>query len=161
MGYAPLAKSDPAATSSGPRLAYVKYELVRTYVAAVAEVEVNRSTGAIRVTKFFVAHDCGQIINPDGSQEPDRRQHHPDDQPNAEGRGQVRPLGGDQPRLGSYPILTFPEVPEIVIDLIDRPDELPWGGGEPSAAVVPSAISTPCSMRPVCGCVRCRSRPRR
>ena len=41
----------------------------------------------------------------------------------------------------SYPILTFPEVPEIVMDLIDRPAEKPWGVGEPSAAVVPSAIS--------------------
>jgi CO/xanthine dehydrogenase Mo-binding subunit len=29
----------------------------------------------------------------------------------------------------------------MVIDLIDRPAEKPWGAGEPSAAVVPSAIS--------------------
>jgi CO/xanthine dehydrogenase Mo-binding subunit len=28
-----------------------------------------------------------------------------------------------------------------VIDLIDRPTEKPWGSGEPTAAVVPSAIS--------------------
>ena len=41
----------------------------------------------------------------------------------------------------TYPILTFPHVPEIAIDLIDRPNEKPWGAGEPSAAVVPSAIS--------------------
>ena len=41
----------------------------------------------------------------------------------------------------SYPILTFPDVPEIVMDLIDRPTEPPWGAGEPAAAVVPSAIS--------------------
>ena len=27
-----------------------------------------------------------------------------------------------------------------VIDLIDRPAEKPWGAGEPSAAIVPSAI---------------------
>jgi nicotinate dehydrogenase subunit B len=27
------------------------------------------------------------------------------------------------------------------MDLIDRPSEKPWGAGEPSAAVVPSAIS--------------------
>jgi CO/xanthine dehydrogenase Mo-binding subunit len=32
-------------------------------------------------------------------------------------------------------------VPDILIDLIDRPAEKPWGAGEPSAAVVPSAIS--------------------
>ena len=35
----------------------------------------------------------------------------------------------------------FPEVPEIVIELIDRPTERPWGAGEPAAAIVPSAIT--------------------
>ena len=30
---------------------------------------------------------------------------------------------------GSYPILTFPDVPEVAIDLIDRPNEVPWGAG--------------------------------
>ena len=51
---------------TGRGVSYVKYELVRTYVGAVAEVEVKRSTGEIRVTRFYVVHDCGQIINPDG-----------------------------------------------------------------------------------------------
>ena len=51
---------------TGRGVSYCKYELVRTYIAAVAEVEVKRSTGDIRVTRFYVAHDCGQIINPDG-----------------------------------------------------------------------------------------------
>jgi CO/xanthine dehydrogenase Mo-binding subunit len=32
-------------------------------------------------------------------------------------------------------------VPEIVIDLIERPGSPPWGAGEPAGAVVPSAIS--------------------
>jgi CO/xanthine dehydrogenase Mo-binding subunit len=41
----------------------------------------------------------------------------------------------------SYPILQFPEVPEMVIELIDRPTEKPWGAGEPAAAIIPSAIS--------------------
>jgi CO/xanthine dehydrogenase Mo-binding subunit len=41
----------------------------------------------------------------------------------------------------SYPILTFPEVPEIHIDLIDRPAEKPWGAGEPSASVVSAALA--------------------
>jgi hypothetical protein len=35
----------------------------------------------------------------------------------------------------------FPQVPEIVIDLIDRPIEKPWGAGEPAASVISSAIS--------------------
>jgi CO/xanthine dehydrogenase Mo-binding subunit len=32
-------------------------------------------------------------------------------------------------------------MPDVDIDLIDRPTEKPWGVGEPSAAVVPSAIA--------------------
>jgi CO/xanthine dehydrogenase Mo-binding subunit len=52
--------------AKGRGLSYVKYELNRTYVGAAAEVEVNRQTGEIRVTRFYVVHDCGQIINPDG-----------------------------------------------------------------------------------------------
>jgi nicotinate dehydrogenase subunit B len=125
----------------GRGISYVKYELVRTYIGAVAEVEVNRSTGDIRVTRFYIVHDCGQVINPNGVKA------------QIEGnviqtvsrtlkeevtydRGMVTSLD-----WASYPILTFPEVPEIVIELIDRPTEKPWGAGEPTAAVIPSAIS--------------------
>lgn len=37
-----------------------------TYVATVAEVEVNRRTGAVWVRRLVCAHDCGLIVNPDG-----------------------------------------------------------------------------------------------
>ena len=40
----------------------------------------------------------------------------------------------------TYPILRFPQIPELVYDLIDRPNQRP-GAGYPAAAVVPSAIS--------------------
>jgi nicotinate dehydrogenase subunit B len=126
---------------TGRGVSYVKYELVRTYVAAVAEVEVQRSTGAIKVTRVYVTHDCGQIINPDGLKN------------QVEGnviqtvsRTLIEDLKFDRSAVtsldwASYPILTFPQVPEVVIELIDQPDEKPWGAGEPSAAVIPSAIS--------------------
>ena len=41
----------------------------------------------------------------------------------------------------SYPILKFPEVPEIVMELINRPNDPPWGVGEPAACLPPPAIS--------------------
>jgi CO/xanthine dehydrogenase Mo-binding subunit len=124
---------------SGRGLAYSQRNGTR--VAIVAEVDIDRSTGKIWARKFTVAHDCGQIINPDGVQS------------QIEGniiqtvsrtlkeeltfsRSAVTSLD-----WASYPILTFPEVPDMLIDLIDRPAEKPWGAGEPSAAVVPSAIS--------------------
>ena len=125
----------------GRGCSYVKYELVRTYVGAVAEVEVNRATGDIRVARFFVVQDCGQIINPSAVEA------------QIEGcviqtvsRTLKEELTFDRSMVtsldwASYPILTFPEVPEIVIELIDRPTEKPWGAGEPSAAVISSSIS--------------------
>jgi hypothetical protein len=35
----------------------------------------------------------------------------------------------------SYPILKFPEAPDVAIKLIDRPSERPWEAGEPTAAI--------------------------
>jgi CO/xanthine dehydrogenase Mo-binding subunit len=134
-------KNAGGTVAKGRGISYVKYELVRTYVGAVAEVEVDRRTGVIRVPKFMLVHDCGQIINPDGLKN------------QLEGnviqtvsRTLVEELKFDRSHITSldwvsYPILKFPEVPEIVIELIDRPTEKPWGAGEPAAAIIPSAIS--------------------
>jgi len=138
-------RTGPAAQSGdlvrGTGISYIKYELVRTYVGVVAEVEVDRSSGVVKVPKFYVVHDCGQMINPDGVK--------------AQIEGNViqtvsrvlkEEILFDRSRVtstdwASYPILTFPEVPEVVMDLIDRPAEKPWGAGEPTAALVPSAIA--------------------
>ena len=119
----------------------MKYELVRTYVAVVADVEVNRRTGRIRVERFHVAHDCGQIINPDGL-----RNQIDGNVIQTVSRTLIEDLQWDRSMVTSldwksYPILRFPDVPAVHIDLIDRPTERPWGAGEPTAAVVPSAIA--------------------
>lgn len=125
----------------GRGVTYVKYELVRTYVAAVAEVEVNRRTGDVHVTRFFCTHDCGQIINPDGvkSQIEGNIIH-------TLSRTMKEEITFDRSTItsrdwGSYHVITFPEVPQIVVELIDRPAERPWGAGEPAAAIVPSAVT--------------------
>ena len=85
-----------------------------------------------------VVHDCGLIINPDGLKN------------QIEGnviqtvrRTLLQELAWDRSKVTSldwarYPIISFLAVPEVVIELIDRPNEKPW---EPSAAVIPSAIS--------------------
>jgi nicotinate dehydrogenase subunit B len=126
---------------TGRGVAYCKYELARTYIAAVAEVEVKRSSGDIRVTKFYLAHDCGQIINPDGL-----KNQLDGNVIQTISRTLIEELKYDRSAVtsldwASYPILRFPQIPELVYDLIDRPNERPWGAGEPSASVVPPAIS--------------------
>ncbi len=125
----------------GRGVSYIKYELVRTYVGVVADVEVNHKTGKVKVLKFYVAHDCGQIINPDGL-----RNQLEGNVVQTVSRTLIEDLKFNRSTVTSldwvtYPILTFPDVPEVSIDLIDRPKERPWGAGEPTAAVVPSAIA--------------------
>jgi CO/xanthine dehydrogenase Mo-binding subunit len=129
---------DDVATGRGISYAH---DLLTTYVGEVAEVEVNRKTGEIAVQRFYVAHDCGQIINPDGLMN------------QIEGnviqsisRTLKEEILFDRSAVTSlhwatYPILTFTEVPEVIIELIDRPTEPPWGAGEPASTVVPSAIA--------------------
>jgi CO/xanthine dehydrogenase Mo-binding subunit len=71
-----------------------------TYVGNVAEVEVDRRTGMVRVTRFVVAHDCGLIVNPAGLTATDPGEHRPDDQPYLERRSPLRSDQRDERRLG-------------------------------------------------------------
>ncbi|MET4177548.1 molybdopterin cofactor-binding domain-containing protein [Bradyrhizobium sp. LA7.1] len=132
---------DAGPLARGRGVSYVKYELVRTYVGVVADVTVNRTTGAIKVDRVFAVHDCGQIINPDGL-----RNQIEGNIVQTVSRTLIEKVTFSRSAVtslnwGSYPILTFPGVPDVVIDLIDRPNEVPWGAGEPTTAVVPSAIA--------------------
>jgi CO/xanthine dehydrogenase Mo-binding subunit len=52
--------------------ANLMWRFLITYVGTIAEVEVNRKTGALRVTRFVCAHDCGLIINREACAEPCR-----------------------------------------------------------------------------------------
>jgi nicotinate dehydrogenase subunit B len=125
----------------GQGVSFVRYDNDRTYVALVATVEVNRSSGQIRVTDVFCSHDCGQIINPDGAIN------------QIEGgivqtisRTLLEELHFDRSHFTSldwatYPILRFTDVPKITVSLINRPELPAWGAGEMAPTVVPSAIS--------------------
>jgi CO/xanthine dehydrogenase Mo-binding subunit len=125
----------------GRGMSYVKYELTRTYVGSVADVEVNRTTGKVRVPRFYLVQDCGQLINPDGV-----KAQLDGNIIQTLSRTLIEEVKWNRSMVttldwASYPIITFPDVPELVYDLIDRPNERPWGAGEPAAAVVPSAIA--------------------
>jgi CO/xanthine dehydrogenase Mo-binding subunit len=110
-------------------------------VAAVAEVAVERATGAVRVRRVVVAHDCGLIVNPDGV-----RNQIEGNVIQATSRALKEEVRFDATHITSldwqsYPILTFSEVPEIEVVLIDRPEEKPVGAGEPATVVMAPAIA--------------------
>jgi nicotinate dehydrogenase subunit B len=108
---------------------------------AVAEVEVDKSTGQVNVKRFVLSHDCGLIINPDGLKN------------QIEGniiqgvsRALMEEVQFDSSGIKtldwkSYPVIRFLDVPEIEIVLINRPEMPALGGGEPSSAPIAAAIA--------------------
>src|SRR5262249_55488569 len=118
---AKAARWQPGQQGDGARgrgIGFAKYKNLSAYVAVVAEVEVDRASGAIRVASAFAATDAGQIINPDGLTN------------QIEG-GIVQSTSWtlheavrfDRARItsrdwASYPILTMPEAPKVVSVLI-------------------------------------------
>ena len=136
-----LRRTGPEGAAIGRGMAYAQYENDQAIVASIAEVEVDLSSGAVRVTRFVVAQDCGLIINPDGVKN------------QIEGnviqslsRALKEEVRFDQDRITSvdwesYPILKFSEVPEVEIVLINRPDQRAVGVGEPATVTTAAAVA--------------------
>ncbi|MGD2128768.1 MAG: molybdopterin-dependent oxidoreductase [Lysobacterales bacterium] len=115
-----------------------------TVVASMAEVEVDRSSGRIRVRRVVCAQDMGQVVNPEGATIQIEgcitmglgyalmeEQHFKG--------GEILDLNFD-----SYSLPRFSDVPVIEAVLIDSADPAPHGGGEPAiinmGAVVANAV---------------------
>ena len=113
-----------------------------TYVATIAEVEVNRKTGVVRVKRFVCAHDCGLIINPDGL-----RGVIGANLMQSMSRALKEEVKFDRSQVTSvdwvtYPVARASDVPEQVdIVLINHPDLPAGGAGEPSSRPTAGAIA--------------------
>ncbi|HKW20511.1 MAG TPA: molybdopterin cofactor-binding domain-containing protein, partial [Ktedonobacterales bacterium] len=142
---------EPLPAGEGRGLAFARYENTEAYVATVAEVAVDAATGVVRVRRIIVAHDCGQIINPDGVRNQIEGNVIQSLSRALKEEVQFTPAGITSLDWESYPILTFSEVPEIVIELIDQPGQPPVGSGEPAtvttAPAVANAIYAACGAR--------------
>ncbi len=115
-----------------------------TCVAWIAEVEVDKTSGAVHVKRVVCAQEMGLVINPEGA----RIQ--------MEGcitmglgyalAEEVHFKGGEVLDLhfGSYQIPRFSWLPEIQTVLVDAKDSPPQGGGEPAiigmGAVLANAV---------------------
>lgn len=130
--------------AKGRGIAWVNRDDVR--VATIADVTVDRDSGAISVKRVVVAHDCGLVVNPDGL--------HNQIEGNviqSLSRTLHEEVAFDKAHVTSrdwegYPILRFNEIPDT-IDIVlvnNRPEYPSYGGGEPStcptAAVISNAV---------------------
>ncbi|HEY2996173.1 MAG TPA: molybdopterin cofactor-binding domain-containing protein [Methylomirabilota bacterium] len=147
-GWAAGARSDGR---RGRGMGFARYKNLACYVAAVADVEVDRASGRIGVTRVVAAVDAGQIVNPDGVVN------------QIEG-GIIQSTSWtlkesvrfDRTRVttrswADYPILRFAEVPRVEVVLLDRPEERFLGVGEgaqgPTAAAIANAVAQATSRR--------------
>jgi len=138
-------------TGKGRGIGFAKYKNLATYVAVIAEVEVDRMSGKVSVPRTWAAADSGLIINPDGLAN------------QIEGgiiqstswtlREEVKftPAGIASRDWFSYPILTMPDVPKVEVELINRPEQRPLGSGEgaqgPAVAAIANAFAAATGKR--------------
>ncbi|HEV7820022.1 MAG TPA: molybdopterin cofactor-binding domain-containing protein [Burkholderiales bacterium] len=137
---------------SGRGFAFARYKNSGAYAAIAMEVQVQRESGIVRVTRVAAAVDSGEAVNPDGI----RNQ--------IEG-GIIQSLSWtlheevrfDRAQVitrdwASYPILRFDGVPaKIEVSVLDRPGQPFLGTGEaaqgPTAAALGNAIADATGVR--------------
>jgi isoquinoline 1-oxidoreductase beta subunit len=129
----------PKDTGLGIATTFGQQREMPTWVACVARVRVDRSSGVVAVEKLTLVVDAGTIVHPDGALA------------QVEGgalwglsmalhegtefvRGQVKDTNFD-----AYTPLRIGDVPELDIEFIDS-TEIPVGLGEPGTTVVAPAI---------------------
>jgi nicotinate dehydrogenase subunit B len=112
--------------------------------AWIADVAVNKATGEVSVTRVVAGQDSGLMINPDGV----RHQIH-GNVIQSTSRALMEEVSFDRTAVtarewGAYPIIKFPDVPDIDVLMLPRQDQPPLGVGEsasvPSAAAIANAI---------------------
>jgi isoquinoline 1-oxidoreductase len=112
-----------------------------TYVAAIAEVEVNKNSGEVKVKRVVCAQDMGLAINPEGAKIQMEGSitmglgyalkediHFKD--------GQIFDLNFD-----TYDIPRFSWLPKIETEIIDNKNADPQGGGEPAIVIMGAVVA--------------------
>jgi CO/xanthine dehydrogenase Mo-binding subunit len=114
---------------------------LNTYVATIAHVSVNKSSGKVKVEHIVCAQDMGEIINPQGAKL------------QIEGgitmglsaalSEEIEFSGGKilTKNFDSYRITRFSDAPPIDVILIDNSDIPPQGCGEPAITTVGAALA--------------------
>jgi nicotinate dehydrogenase subunit B len=113
------------------------------WAAWVADVEVDRATGEVHVSRVVVGHDAGLMINPAGVQ---HQIHGNVLQTSSRALKETLPVDPKtnlpaSREWGSYPILSFREVPVVDVMMMPRPGEPPLGVGESSSVPGTAAIA--------------------
>ena len=116
------------------------------WAAWVADVQVNRITGEVQVSRVVVGHDAGLMINPKGVEQQVHGNVLQTTSRALKEQLRIDPVmrTAASREWGGYPILSFREVPVVEVMLMRRPGEPALGVGEsasvPGTAAIANAI---------------------
>ena len=131
----------PAKTPGGRGIGVACGSDAGTWVAHMAEIKVDKTTGKVEVVRIAVAQDMGLCVNPEGALI------------QMEGcitmglgytfTEEVIFEGGNIITRGfdSYEIPRFSWLPKIDCVILDRKDKAPQGGGEPAIIAISAVVS--------------------
>ncbi len=138
-----MTKDQQTGEKEGIGYAFSRYKNQASYIAVAASVSLMEN-GRPAIQNMWGVIDSGEVINPDGLK-------------NQTEGGMLQSASWmlkeqvqfDEDQVISldwygYPILRYEEVPEIMVEVIDRPNEPPLGAGEaaqgPASAAIANAI---------------------
>ena len=146
------AQGQPGDWLQGQGVAYARYIHSKfpgfgaAWAAWVADVQVNKTSGEVHVRRVVVGHDAGLLVNPLGVTQ---QVHGNVLQTTSRALKERLRIDPDTRTVasrewGSYPILSFREVPVVEVLLMPRPGEPALGVGEsasvPGTAAIANAI---------------------
>jgi nicotinate dehydrogenase subunit B len=132
---------NPAPGPSGRGVGVAIGTDVDSFVATMAEVEVDKSTSRVRVKRVLCVQDMGIVVNPEGA-----RQQMEGCMTMGLGYSlaeQIHFKNGEilDRNFSTYEIPRFSWLPKIETILIDNPNDPPSGGGEPAIITMGAVIA--------------------
>jgi CO/xanthine dehydrogenase Mo-binding subunit len=135
----------------GRGIGYAKYKTTATYNAVIVEVEVDRTSGKVKVPRAWTAVDSGLIINPDGLTNQIEGGIVQSTSWTLHERVRFDKNGIVSRDWMSYPILSIPDAPKVETVLINQPSQRSLGAGEasqgPTVAAIANAIANATGKR--------------
>jgi CO/xanthine dehydrogenase Mo-binding subunit len=139
-----MVAKETLAEGEGMGYGFSRYKNSASYCAVAAKVQVDLAKKIIRPIKMWSVIEAGEVINPDGL-----KNQTEGGMIQAASWTLLEAVGFDARGITtkdwtSYPILRYNAVPATEVEVIDRPDQPPLGGGEaaqgPAGAAIANAV---------------------
>jgi CO/xanthine dehydrogenase Mo-binding subunit len=146
-----LTSKQNVSANSGLGIAFSRYKNSASYCAVAALVSVNSDEKKIKVQKMWATIDSGEVINTDGVINQTEGGMIQAASWTLMERVKFDNFNITSTDWTSYPIMRFSDVPEVHVEVINRPNEKPMGAGEaaqgPAGAAIANALHRASGIR--------------